>query len=149
MTYKCLECGHIFEEGEEGHYYEKGTFWGELYSNKIKCCPLCNGDYAETTPCKICGSEHLDNELINGICEECLEDCRYDINICYEIGKSETESIELNSFIVSLFDREEMEEILFKALLQEEKIYGKVDCQKFIDVDKSWFAERLAEEVKK
>ena len=149
MTYKCLECGHIFEEGEEGHYFENGQYWGAPYSQKISCCPLCKGDYEETVPCEICGSEHLEDELISGICEECWENYRYDINTCYEIGKSETDSIELNSFIVSLFDREEMEEILLKALFQEEKIHGKVDCQKFIDADKSWFAERLAEEVKK
>ena len=56
MTYKCLECGHIFEEGEEGHYFENGECWGAPYSQKIYCCPLCKGDYDVTTPCEICGS---------------------------------------------------------------------------------------------
>jgi predicted amidophosphoribosyltransferase len=145
-----LDCGHIFDDGEEARWTENvGEFWGAPAMERMTGCPLCRGDYEATTPCEICGSEHLDDELISGICEECLEEYRYDINTCFEIGKAETESIELNSFIVSLFDREEIEEILLKALLQEEKIHGKVDCQKFIDVDKSWFAERLAEEVKK
>jgi hypothetical protein len=150
MSYKCLACGHIFDEGEEARWTENvGEYWGTPAMERMTGCPLCRGDYERTTPCEICGSEHLDDELVGGVCDECLEDCRYDINICYEIGKSETESIDLNSFIVSLFDREEIEEILLKALLQEEEIHGKVDCQKFIDIDKSWFAERLAEEVRK
>ena len=149
MTYKCLECGHIFEEGEEGHYFENGECWGAPYSHKIYCCPLCKGDYDVTTPCEICGSEHLDKELVGGICEECLEEYRYDIKTCYEIGKNDTEKVELNCFFTALFDREEIEEILLNAVLQEEKIHGKVDCQKFIDTDKSWFAERLVEELEK
>jgi hypothetical protein len=149
MTYKCLECGHIFEEGEEGHYYENGEYWGALYSQKKSCCPLCKGDYEETVPCEICGSEHLKDELISGVCEECIENYRYDIKTCYAIGKNDEENIKLNVFFASIFDKEEIEDILLTALLKEEKIFKKVDCKKFIDKNKEWFAERLAEEVKK
>lgn len=149
MTYKCLDCGHIFEDGEEGSFFENGEFWGAPYSQRKSCCPLCKGNYEETTPCVICGSEHLDNELAGGVCDECLENYKYDIRLCFEIGKFATETIDLNSFIISMFDKEEIEEILFQALLNDEKIHGKVDCQKFINEDKSWFAERLTEEVKK
>ncbi len=149
MTYKCLECGHIFEDGEEGCYYEGGEYWGTPYSLKISCCPLCKGDYDETTPCDICGSAHLEDELTSRVCEECMEEYRYDIETCYEIGKNETDSVELNIFFTTLFDKEEIEDILFTALLKEEKIHERVDCQDFINRDKTWFAERLEEEVKK
>ena len=149
MTYKCLDCGHIFEEGEEGHRYENGECWGAPYSQKIACCPLCEGEYEETVPCDICGSEHLKDELISGVCEECIENYRYDIKACYEIGKNDEETIKLNVFFASIFDKEEIEDILLTALLKEEKIFKKVDCKKFIDKNKEWFAERLAEEVRK
>jgi hypothetical protein len=151
MTYKCLECGHIFEDGEEAHWSEsRGEFWGRPCSEEMTGCPLCKGDYAETEPCDICGSAHLPDELTSGVCEECIEEYRYDINTCFEIGKNENEKIPINCFLASLFDKDEIEDILFKALLKEEKIYNKkTDCKQFIDSDKNWFAERLAEEVKK
>lgn len=150
MWYKCLDCGHIFEEGEEKKWQEcVGEFWGTPTYQTYSGCPLCRGDFEETIPCDICGSEHLENELIGGVCEECIEECRYDINTCYEIGKNDDEPIKINLFLATLFDKEEIEEILLNVLLQREKILGKVDCLKFINADKSWFAEILAEEVKK
>ena len=149
MTYKCLECGHIFEEGEEGHYFENGEFWGVPYSQKMSCCPLCKGVYEKTVPCEICGSEHLKDELISGVCEECIEDYRYDVKTCYEIGKNDDKDVKLNLFFASHFDKDEIEDILLTALLKEEKIFKKVDCKKFINEYKEWFAERLVEEVNK
>lgn len=149
MTYKCLECGHIFEEGEEAHYFENGEYWGVPYSQKISCCPLCNGEYDETVPCEICGSAHLKEELTSGVCEECIEEYRYNIQTCYEIGKNQDGKIYINSFLANIFDKDEIEGILLNALIKNEEINLKIDCKNFIDFDKCWFAERLAEEVKK
>lgn len=71
MAYKCNNCGHIFEEGEAAtwtvaHGFTDGfceTFYG---------CPICKGDYEETTPCKECGSEKTREEVYGGFCKECL-----------------------------------------------------------------------------
>ena len=150
MSYKCLDCGNIFDEGEEARWTENmGEYWGTPCLERMTGCPLCRGDYEETTPCEICGSQHLKEELTSGVCEECMEEYRYDIKTCYEIGKNDIDSVELNIFFTTLFDKEEIEDILFTALLKEEEIHKKVDCQDFINRDKSWFAERLVEEVKK
>lgn len=148
MTYKCLECGHIFEEGEEGHYFENGECWGAPYSQKIYCCPLCKGDYDVTTPCEICGSEHLEEDLNGGLCDECIDKYKNDIEMCFKIGKNDYDKVELNCFLASVFEKDEIEEILFEELKKRNK-YVTVDCEKFINSDRSWFAERLVEELEK
>lgn len=72
MSYKCLECGHIFEDGEEKRWVETHGLDAPPYE-EMSGCPLCLGPYRETTPCKNCGSEHLPSELEDGLCEECRE----------------------------------------------------------------------------
>lgn len=150
MSYKCLDCGHIFECGEETYHTEsRGEYWGSPCSVTISGCPFCGGDYQESIPCQICGKENLEDELHGGVCEECLEKYRYDVELCNNIGKKDDETIKLNCFLASMFDKEEIELILFEELKKVQK-YTKVDCGKFIfDADTDWFAERLVEEVKK
>lgn len=149
MAYKCLECGNIFEEGEQAHWSEsRGEYWGTPCSEYMSGCPLCNGEYEETTPCEICGSEHLEEELNGGVCDECIERYQHDIDMCLKIGSNDTDKVELNCFLASMFNKEKIEEILFREFKEAQK-YMKIDCKKFIEQDRSWFGERLAEEVKK
>ena len=147
MAYKCLKCGHIFEYGEEATWTEdRGEFWGGSCSETMSGCPCCGGSYKQTKACEICGSEHLDSELVGGVCEECIEEYKHDANICYKIGESDKDNIKLNCFLTAMFDANEIEAILFRELV---KNTDNIDCSDFINVDRSWFAERLAEEVKK
>lgn len=54
--YKCLECGHLFEEGEQARWEEsRGEFWGSPCSESMSGCPICKGYYEEAVKCKICG----------------------------------------------------------------------------------------------
>lgn len=55
MTYRCNECGHIFEEGEQTVWQETHGFAEPPYET-MSGCPLCQGDYDEVYPCKICGA---------------------------------------------------------------------------------------------
>ena len=73
--YKCLNCGHIFDEGEQHDWKEsRGEFWGSPCSEKMSGCPICKGDYEEVKPCKICGSyEHNADETY---CDECKKDVK-------------------------------------------------------------------------
>lgn len=148
MAYKCLECGEKFEEVATWEEY-RGEYWGVPAYESVSGCPKCKGEFEKTVPCDICGEEHLKDELSGGVCEECINSYRTDIKTCYEIGKHASDTVELNLFLATLFTKEEIEEILFKALQEEEKINKTVNCQKFIDLDKSWFGERLEQEVKK
>lgn len=148
MFYKCLKCGHIFEEGEQANWYEHGgEYWGAPFLVNMVGCPICRGEYQKTTPCEICGSEHLEHELSNGVCDECIDEYKNDIDMCFKIGSTDTEEVELNCFLASLFDKQEIEQILFRELKEGEK-YGKIYCEKFIKKYRNLFSERLVEEVK-
>lgn len=144
MFYKCLECGHIFEEGEEAVWYDTHGLERPPYE-KMSGCPICKGAYEETVQCAVCGSEHLEDELNGGVCDECIDEYRKDFNSCYELSFGEKTEIKINSLLASLFDVSDIEQIL-KEYIREK--YPDVDCSQFIDEDKSWFGERIAEEVK-
>lgn len=72
---KCLDCGHIFDEGEqdvirEYHNEIPGGFYEEFAG-----CPLCGGDFEKTASCKKCGGAFLPDELFeNGYCKDCLRE---------------------------------------------------------------------------
>lgn len=143
MAYKCIECGHIFEEGEQKRWREDiGEYWGQTCYEEMSGCPICEGEYMETVSCDICGSEQFEDDLCNGVCMECIDACRHDIDICHSIGEKDTEAVEINCFLASVFTREEIEKVLFDALKQR----GDVDCSDFIEKEMDWFAERLLDE---
>ena len=86
--YRCLECGHLFEEGEQAEWTEMHGFNygnGERFSG----CPICKGDYEEIKPCKICGG--YDNETNDGFCEECQKDIMKRFNQLIKDNFSEEE----------------------------------------------------------
>ena len=69
--YRCEECGHLFEEGEQAKWTEMHGFShgdGEEWSG----CPICKGDYEEIKPCKICGS--YDHDYGEEYCNACKKD---------------------------------------------------------------------------
>lgn len=74
MMFKCDDCGHIFEEGEQAVWEEsRGEFWGVPCYEKVSGCPICHGDYDEASECKKCGEWHFSDELTDGLCEGCKE----------------------------------------------------------------------------
>ena len=141
MAYRCLECGHIFEEGEQARWSEsRGEFWGSPCSEEMSGCPLCKGDYEETVKCEVCGSEHLEDELFGGVCEGCIDEYRKDFNSCYEISLGEKEEIKINSLLASLFEPSDIEAILIKHIKAN---CPDIDCSEYIDNDISWFGEQI------
>jgi DNA-directed RNA polymerase subunit RPC12/RpoP len=147
MAYKCLSCGHIFEEGEETRWNEKHGFDNPPYE-EFSGCPLCKGNFEETKQCKICGGEFLEDELNGGcVCDDCVEEYKRDLEICYKIAETASkEEIKINPLLVSAFDITEIEEILYQQL---ESVGNNNDFSAFINEDKDWFAEKLEKEVSK
>ena len=77
MMYRCCECGHLFEEGEQAVWHE--NYGAEIGGETFDGCPVCNGDYEEVYQCKECGDWHSEDELYDGLCENCLrETINYD-----------------------------------------------------------------------
>ena len=137
MFYKCLECGHIFEEGEQ-------KTWKEPHGEILCGCPCCDGGFKETHSCIICGSQNFLEDMTSGVCEECFEKYYNDQETCYRFGIDGRQELSINGFLASLFSVEQIEQMLFEKV----KMMEFVDCKPFINEDKYWFAEKLEKEFK-
>ena len=73
MAYKCLECGHIFEDGEQ-FWWEEAHGFADGRREKFSGCPVCKGAYEKTSPCKRCMTERTEEEIYGGMCINCLRD---------------------------------------------------------------------------
>lgn len=144
MSYKCTNCGHIFDYGEEIISGSDGYFTAS--------CPFCKveEEYEETVSCCKCFSEHLESELISGMCEDCIESLyRCDYETCYNVAKvgKEKKKIEINGFLATMFEPSAIEEILYKALKESAEIKAYfneyIDCWEYINEDISWFVEEV------
>ena len=74
--YRCNECGHLFEDGEQAEWVEMHGFNygnGERFSG----CPICKGDYEEIKPCKICGS--FNHNIDEKFCNNCKNNFRKEL----------------------------------------------------------------------
>lgn len=144
--YKCLHCGSVLKDEELSVIREQVGWFGEC--EEKFACPYCHQDVENAKQCKICGSYHFDENMNGGVCDDCIEDKKNDIDLCFEIGKNCEESVSLNCFLLSMYSKEDIERILLEDL-KKENTYTRVDCKPFIDEDKEWFAEMMIKEVKK
>lgn len=147
--YKCLKCGHVFDEGEQ-HVWKGsvGEFWGEPCYELISGCPHCHGDYEDAKECSICGKAFVNDELFGGVCEDCIEKHGKNIDMAVKVGSHFKDSVYLNCIFTTFFDTNEIEKILFDEL-NKKHLNGEIDLKEFIDNDIGWFGEYLAKEVKK
>ena len=140
MAYKCLYCGHIFEEGEE-------AIWSEAHGEKWSGCPICRSGFEETKKCSICEGVFLEDELKGGcVCEDCLQEMSKDLSVCYEIGKQDRQETKINGMLLSILSVEEIEQILYNFIKENKK---GINCSAYIEQDEDWFADKLSEEVSK
>lgn len=74
--YKCVECGHLFEEGEEAVWAEdRGEFWGRPVTEECSGCPDCRGDYEEVYQCESCEEWFFEDEMYgHSICKKCYKE---------------------------------------------------------------------------
>lgn len=150
--YKCEHCGAFFDESAiSSHYEYRGECFGdpsyELVSTVI--CPECGAidEYDETEECGICGNSYVWDETSSTICPDCM--AKYsNIDSCYEVGKECKEDVEINGFLVSMFSKEAIEEILLRELKRANEI-TPINCSSFIENDPWWFGDKIIEEVKK
>ena len=147
MAYKCVECEHVFEEGQQDRWSEsRGEFWGVSCSETVSGCPVCHGAYEKAEVCKICGSAHFEEFIHGGVCDECIDKYRFNPEVLYKIGKNDTDSVEINCFLSTIFTPKEIDEILKREMETIAK-YGFVNGNEFIDRDVDWFGEMLDKEV--
>ncbi len=108
------------------------------YTPEIAVCPVCGeNDFAATAYCYNCHSECLPEELINGVCNDCISEfkdiSKSNIDICFELGKKSKVDACINSFIFDYFgDEEAIEQHLLEYIKGIQQFY-KQDFAKFID----------------
>ncbi len=90
MMYRCENCGHLFEEGEQAVWEDRHGLDTPPYE-KWDGCPVCKGGYEEVHQCQECDEWHTEDELYDGWCEKCLrETINYDTFFEYcEANKDE------------------------------------------------------------
>jgi hypothetical protein len=112
--YKCENCGHLFEEGEQAVWEETHGFTSPPYE-KWDGCPLCKGGYEEVHQCQECEKWHTEDELYEGWCEKCLrETINYDT--FFEYCEANKDEQYLDIFVMS-------------------ELLGGMDCPKNVSYD--------------
>lgn len=101
MMYRCCDCVHLFEDGEQAVWEERHGFIDGPFE-KWSGCPICKGGYEEVHQCKECGDWHTDDELYEGWCEKCLrESINYDT--FFEYCEANKDEHYLDMFVLSEF----------------------------------------------
>lgn len=140
--YKCLECYRVFDEPNEWEEY-RGECFGFPSYETMSGCPHCGGDYEEMFECEICGDNYLEDDLIEGICEDCLGKSSKDFELGKKFGEENKYEVEINGLLTVLFSDDEIEEILFKYI-DEYQLRNRAMEALLID-NKSEFAEYVRE----
>lgn len=70
--FRCEECGHLFEDGEQKVWYEHHPYGMGTASEEFSGCPLCEGNYEKIEPCKICGS--YEHDIEEEYCDDCVKE---------------------------------------------------------------------------
>lgn len=135
--YICESCGKLVSDGEISAHKERGEYWGTPFLSEVSCCPVCGGGLVEAKECTICGEWIKDGDW--DICEECLEKEKTKDN-CFEIGKENEETFNINGFIFSAFSKDEIEQILLKYLENDEQKMKKA-VQEYCEYDMSYFVD--------
>ena len=101
MMYKCCECGHLFEEGEQAIWYEnQGECHGVTAVEKFGGCPVCKGDYEKVFQCRGCGDWHFEDEMYNGCCENCLRET-INYKTFFDYCEANKDDLYLDIFVMS------------------------------------------------
>jgi DNA-directed RNA polymerase subunit RPC12/RpoP len=141
--YICLHCGHEFEEPH--NRYNKR--WSDSDDSE-PCCPNCGSeDIEEALICEECGAVKSADEIVNGMCADCISIAAEDMRQAYEYGADRTEVIELNGVLAMAFSKVQIEAILTNYLMNNGDFAA--ECKKFALDDKFDFTDWLAERRKK
>jgi hypothetical protein len=139
--YICLHCGHEFDEIDRKHYDHGTGVWEEY-------CPNCGSeDFEEASECVECGAVKCADNLINGMCEDCINIAAEDMRQAYEYGADRTEVVEINGVLAMAFSKVQIEAILTNYLMNNGDFAA--ECKRFALDDKYDFTDWLSERRKK
>ena len=103
------------------------------------------------TKCEFCGkplddeNTHYMNETT--MCEDCLEE-HYTVGTALAIGDADRTDVEINSFIARVLNPDRINHILEKWV-EENFVDGCTDIRDFLNYNKDYFSEWVANEASK
>lgn len=142
--YICTQCNHIFEEGEGKVIREnQGECFGYPAFESYTVCPICEGEYEEAVRCSICEEYHLEEDLTNGICDNCLDkEVDYDKVLKFLLDTEELKSFVFDFFFTTAHFGDGLEKAIteeltwwFKRKVFGEKLNNKTE---FLDILKKY-----------
>ena len=158
--YICTQCNHIFEEGERKVVHEnQGECFGFPATESFSVCPICEGEYEEAVKCSICEEYYLEEDLTNGICDECLDkEVDYDKVLKFLVSTEELKSFVFDFFFTKKVFGDGLEKAIndeltwwFKRKVFDEKLNNKTEfldiIKKYVKTDPYGWSEFLSEEV--
>ena len=145
--FKCYQYERVFEEPEYGSEL-LGEYFGVPASIDLACCPFCKGEFEEVVQCAECGEWCFEDDLDDGICENCIEEAKEeyhtDIKKCLDILKDEKKQIEINPVLAMLLKPSVIEQILTEYVLN-----NSFDCKEVVEQYEDWFIEEIKKGVEK
>lgn len=140
--YICLHCGHKFTNATN-RYNRIVNRWEDDAE-----CPNCGSeDFEEAEECVECGALKGADNLIHGMCDDCINIAAEDMRQAYEYGADRTEVVEINGVLAMAFSKVQIEAILMNHLMNNGDFAA--ECKKFALDDKFDFTDWLAERRKK
>lgn len=149
--FRCVDCGHIFDVGEEKVYTE-------AHGEKMSCCPVCGGDFLEVDHCDGCYKVKWLDELYSGYCERCLRDSLNGANISAYIKHSdqaedfyikwyyETECLNPSAELIDLCRTGYLKQVALEAMQgkhkAEREFWRYLDNTQQIEDYAKWLAQR-------
>lgn len=124
---KCGKCGYLFDEFN--------------CVGGIKC-PECGNqrNIGEIEPCIICNRYHTN--CINGVCGDCQEKMS-NVESALGMGAMYSEPVEINGFLLYVFGKDRIEELLMQKLREEpQKVIDK-DADRYCLDDVYQFTDYL------
>lgn len=139
---KCNECKSLFDSDEIKKERDWVGMCGDIDAYQdLYVCPVCgSANIEDAYECPKCERYFTEDEITYGICDECIDSFRYDVGTCEKIAEGETEKVEINTFLASIFSPAEINDILRNYMYTN---MDEIDCSNFINEDKYWFAEKI------
>jgi len=94
------------------------------YYEHTQRCQCCGGIYVEAETCSVCGNYKRPTDLIEGVCEDCLEEFA-NFDTALKFGEDNRIDYEINGFIANLYRLNRDNKLAEKFCLEDEHRFAK------------------------
>ena len=145
--YICEDCGKIVEEQPVEYeclrMSEEFSSYITTRSMPLECS--CGGTFVKAETCIKCGDYTANSYCI---CESCLEDAKT-VDNCLEIGEEWQDNVKLNGFLMTFFDKADIEHILIEHIKNSPNKAIQKAVDEYYNYDEDYFMGWVQKKWKK